>query len=239
MHHRLFAPDGARRHRLPHHRRIIAAAARKLAARGIVTLIAGLDPTKRENSAFASLGLEAISHQHWFADLERAMEWTEAELLREHSPTVAADVPVDISETDIARGLSPGGLALLRSHLKPTEAQAGTVLFRGGAAGDSMFVIERGLVEIRVASDAGTGTTRRLAVIDPGSVFGEIAMLASGERSADAVCVKATRLHELRREALTELAQQAPVAYSRILANLNRHLAIRLIAATELATGMG
>lgn len=215
--------------------RIISTAARKLAARGAVTLIAGLDPSSPREKVFANLGLQAIARDRWFIDLDHALEWVEAELLRKQSPPVVADSPVDLTQTDIARGLSGAELALLQSRLQPTEFAAGAVLFRSGAPGDSMFVIARGLVEIRIETDAGNSHSRTLAAIGPGCVFGEIAMLTSGARTADAVCVNATRLYELRRESLLELAPRAPEAYAKILANLNRHLAVRLIAATELA----
>jgi CRP-like cAMP-binding protein len=108
--------------------------------------------------------------------------------------------------------------------------------FLAGGAGASMFVLDRGFVEIRIGSDAPLQSTR-LAAFGPGSIFGEIAILNSNARTADAVCLEPSRLYELTRESLTELAQRSPALYTRIMENLNRHLASRLIVTTAAAQG--
>jgi SulP family sulfate permease len=161
----------------------------------------------------------------------------EAELLRDRWPEVAADEVVEVGHTQLARGLPHAELEVLQSHLGATDVEAGKVLFERGAAGDALYVISQGLIEIRVATDAPGGQSRRLAVFGPGCIFGETAMLTRGPRTADAVCVKAARLYELRREALLELEGLFPVIHAKLIANLNLHLATRLMATTEIARG--
>ncbi|MNC89741.1 hypothetical protein D3C83_57210 [compost metagenome] len=63
-------------------------------------------------------------------------------------------------------------------------------------------------------------------------------MLTGGQRSADAVCVEPAQLFELSQQSLNALSTQFPAIHSQILANLNRHLATRLIAATEIARSL-
>jgi CRP-like cAMP-binding protein len=109
------------------------------------------------------------------------------------------------------------------------------LLFRGGDPGTSIYIIQNGLIDIRIDSHRSAGGWLRMAVLGPGCIFGEVAMLTGGHRSADAVCVKPALLYELRQESLRELSLRHSAIHSRILANLNRHLAIRLIAATEAA----
>jgi CRP-like cAMP-binding protein len=94
-----------------------------------------------------------------------------------------------------------------------------------------MYVVDEGFVEIRIGEHE-TGMATRLAAFGPGSIFGEIAMLSSDQRTADAVCVRSTRLYELRREKLVELQARHPALYARIVANLGIHLANRLVATT-------
>lgn len=210
---------------------IVAAGARKLAAAGITTVLAGLDPAHPREQALIALGLTHPDPKtHWFADLDHALEWVEAQLLKERWPDVAADTAVDISATPLAKGLSALELEELRSCLARVDAEAGA-LFRRGDSGASMYVIDKGLVEIRIGNGR-TEKSTRLAAFGPGSMFGEIAMLTSDERTADAFCIKPTRLYELRREALTELEMRSPRLYARIMTNLNVHLANRLIVAT-------
>ena len=105
-------------------------------------------------------------------------------------------------------------------------------------AGATMFIIDEGAVEIRIGDGPG-GKATRLAAFGPGSIFGEIALLTSDKRTADAVCLKATRLYELSRDAFAALETRSPQLYARILANLNAHLANRLIIATGIVESRG
>jgi len=210
---------------------IVAAGAKKLAARGVTTVLAGVSGSSRRAQELVSLGLTHPDPKaRWFEDLDRALEWVEAELLRERWPDISADAAVGLTNTPLAKGLSASDVEELRSFLKCVEVDAGP-LFSRGDPGTSMYVIDEGFVEIRVGS--GTDKPTRLAAFGPGSIFGEIAMLSSDERTADALCVKPTRLYELEREGLSELERRSPRLYARIIENLNVHLANRLIIATR------
>ncbi|HYH41874.1 MAG TPA: cyclic nucleotide-binding domain-containing protein [Burkholderiales bacterium] len=212
---------------------ILAAGAKKLAAAGVTTVLAGLNPARPREQALIALGLTHPSPEtHWFDELDRALEWVEARLLRERWPEVALDNPVDLSNTPLTKGLSPAELDELRACFARVEVEAGP-LFRRGDDGASMYVIDKGLVEIRTGED-GTGKSTRLAAFGPGSIFGEIAMLTTDGRTADAVCVQPTGLYEFKREALMDLEIRSPMLYARIMANLNVHLANRLIIATAI-----
>jgi len=216
--------------------RIIASSAKKLAARGVTTVLAGLDAAKEHDKALIELGLDAPSPKdRWFHDLDHAMEWIEGELLKEYAPDVAADKPVALEAAQLTEGLNSAELDLLRPHLIEKKLDAGEILFRSGAPGTSIFIIVSGLIDIRIDTDQTTSGWRRMAVLGPGCIFGEVAMLTGGHRSADAVCVEPAQLFELRHESLRALSTQYPGIHSRILENLNRHLATRLIAATQIA----
>jgi len=218
--------------------RIVADSARKLAERGITTLMAGLNPSDPRDRALVALGLNApAAERHWFRDLDHALESIETELLHDHWPEVAADQPVALDANDLARGLSGPELDVLQSCLEVAEFEAGKVLFERGDASTALYVIERGLVEIHVGSEVAGRSAHRLAVFGPGCIFGEIAMLTGGARSASAVCVKPARLYVLRRDPLLELQQRHPVIHGKIIANLSLHLATRVVATTEIVRG--
>jgi SulP family sulfate permease len=211
---------------------IVASSAKKLAAAGVTTLLAGLDVAEPRAQTFIALGLIHPEPQtHWFDDLDHALEWIECELVAQHWPDTSNETKVPLRDTPLARGLSQQELEELTRYLTHVEHDAGP-LFRRGDAGSSMYVIDEGAVEIRIG-DGSAGKATRLASFGPGSIFGEVAMLTFGERSADAVCLKPTRLYELRRDALSELETHSPRLYARIMANLNAHLANRLVIATS------
>ena len=82
---------------------------------------------------------------------------------------------------------------------------SGQTIFHEGDLGDTLHVIDRGHVAVRVATDRGDVAT--LAVLGRGQTFGELALLGPGSRrSASAICIddvetlsmEAARYDELR-----------------------------------------
>ncbi|MBY0355363.1 MAG: cyclic nucleotide-binding domain-containing protein [Rickettsiales bacterium] len=64
-------------------------------------------------------------------------------------------------------------------HYKPGE-----IIFRQGYPGDNAYIIIRGQVEI--IDEMGDGTEYRLALLEAGQMFGEMALLDDKPRSATA-----------------------------------------------------
>jgi CRP/FNR family transcriptional regulator, cyclic AMP receptor protein len=85
---------------------------------------------------------------------------------------------------------------------------AGAVLFQKGDPGDALYGVRRG----QVAVEVGTAEGQRLihAVLGPGDVFGEIAVLDGGGRTADIVATEATTLFVLRRQDVVSYMTQEP-----------------------------
>lgn len=104
---------------------------------------------------------------------------------------------------------------------------AGTILFREGDAGSTMFVIHTGKIAIvkRVRGDDKT-----LAVLGPGEFFGEMAILNAKPRTATAEVLEDARLLEIDAKRF----EQMVVTNSEIAVRLIKRLASRLDAANEL-----
>ncbi len=83
-----------------------------------------------------------------------------------------------------------------------------TILFREGDAGDFAYHILSGRVEILKHAEAGEV---QLAVLEPGNVFGEMALFEPGAvRSATARTITATKLETLSAAELKTLFAQCP-----------------------------
>jgi uncharacterized membrane protein len=93
---------------------------------------------------------------------------------------------------------------------------AGAILFNAGEPGDSLFVVRTGEVELFIKDTAGQKIV--LAVASAGEIFGELALLDRGARTATAVALADTELLELDREDLLLLFQKTPAAALRLLA---------------------
>jgi CRP/FNR family cyclic AMP-dependent transcriptional regulator len=86
-------------------------------------------------------------------------------------------------------GRETSGESAIDRHAR--DYPAGAVLFREGEAGDAMYVIQSGSVEIRRT----VGDQERvLAVLPPGEFLGEMALLNDRPRSATAVVREPSRL---------------------------------------------
>jgi len=86
--------------------------------------------------------------------------------------------------------------------------QAGDLIFDVGSGGQSMMAIAQGSVRISIL----TPTARRVVLADlpTGEVFGEIALLDGGERSADAHALSNCTLVVLERRALMAVLNDQP-----------------------------
>ena len=99
---------------------------------------------------------------------------------------------------------------------------AGENIFLMGTQHDSMMAVLRGDVKISVPSADGKEVV--LAVLHPGDVFGEIAMLDGKKRSADAKALTACNLAILHRRNVLAALGSNPAAWLGLIEVLCRRL---------------
>ena len=102
------------------------------------------------------------------------------------------------------------------------ECEAGAVLFRAGDAGDSMYLIEKGKVQISMRSSDGEELI--LAVLGQGDFFGEMALIDGNPRSANATVVDSSRLAVLSRKHFLSFLASSPNVAVEMLTALSRRL---------------
>jgi len=125
--------------------------------------------------------------------------------------------------------LSPGALFHLSESGYLLDVKAGDLLTRAGIGQREMFVILEGACEVE-------GAGKRIALLDKGDLFGEIAFFSeSGERSATVRALSDCKLLVLRQQFLAELTTNDPEAACQILLNLGRIMAERMGAMVRTA----
>jgi len=92
----------------------------------------------------------------------------------------------------------------------------GITLFMKGDPGDRLFIVIKGIVRISTMSMEGRETT--LNLIASGQMFGEIALLDGGERTADAMTVDSTELLAIEKRDLLGFLESNPQSCIRMLA---------------------
>ena len=95
----------------------------------------------------------------------------------------------------------------------------GQTLFQAGDPGDSLFIVQSGEIELFIKDTAGQKIV--LATASQGDMFGELAMLDSGPRTATAVAIKESDVLVLDRDDLVLLFQRKPEAALQMLAALS------------------
>ena len=131
------------------------------------------------------------------------------------SPDVLLEVP-------LFRDLDAAEREVLAAQAETVSWTQGTSIFSRGDAGDSFYVVSRGLVELSV--ETTTGERRVLGTVGPGDLFGELTLLDGGPRSADARAVEDTHAVEIDRSDLTELFRVHPRAALDVLSVTGKRL---------------
>jgi serine/threonine protein kinase len=122
------------------------------------------------------------------------------------------------------------------------EAPAGAVICRRDEPGDRFYILQSGLLEVRLGLEASGLVVRHLR---PGDVLGEMALLTGAPRSADVVAVEDSVLWALARHDFETLLARSPSlarAFNRALAQrvaqLTRMLEEREMGAARGITGL-
>lgn len=118
----------------------------------------------------------------------------------------------------------------LLEHTTALDVPRGHVLFREGDPAGSCFVVVRGAVLVSVQRG---GVHRKLAVEGPGSMFGHLALLAPGPRSATCTTRESSILLEIDRETFERMFDSTSAAAFKILAAITELLSGELRKADQ------
>lgn len=132
------------------------------------------------------------------------------------------DVKSILAQHFLLKHLSPDDLSRLAALSTTKKLQAGEAVFMKGDPGNSMMAVLSGRVRICAYSAGGREVV--LNVIKPGDVFGEIAMIDGGDRTADAFAMEATELLVLSRRDFMPFLESNPSVCVKLLEVMCRRL---------------
>lgn len=116
-------------------------------------------------------------------------------------------VPLEASR--LARHLGPAEQQLLRGQIRQRNYNAGDRIFHEGDSGDGVYIVLDGSIEI--AAMSVPGRQHRLAVMEPGDYFGEMAVFDGGGRSATATALTLASVGFVAAEAVREMLERSPM----------------------------
>lgn len=202
--------------------------AEQLRMRRVELVLAGLQPEPRRmlaNFGGASLLRNAAP------DTDRAVEAIELRQLEATGQGAAQALP--LADCELLRGLDAAQAQRVMHKLKPRALAPGERLFAEGDAGDALFVVGHGTVDLLAAAGDGPQrhTRQRYLSVPAGMMLGETALLDGGGRTADAVAADAALVYALSADDLQQLCADDPALAATLMFNIARHLSQRLRAA--------
>ena len=139
-----------------------------------------------------------------------------------------------LSKVPLFQGLTPAALELVGGVATRELHEKGTTIFEHGDVGDKLYVILEG--RVRISRNVPGMGEEALAVLDPGAIFGEMALLDDTPRSADARVHERCQLLVISREAFEDLLfLHKELAYE-VLWSMVRILSSRLRETTDKLT---
>jgi SulP family sulfate permease len=137
------------------------------------------------------------------------------------APEVVREVGVKFDPTD---------LAAIEPYLRRAFYQPGSVIFREGDPGNELLVVIKGSASAYLQLP---NTNIRLATFATGTMFGELALLDAGARSATVVADADLVCYTLTTSDFAAMAAKFPGVAVRLLAAIGRELSGRLRTANR------
>ena len=133
-----------------------------------------------------------------------------------------AEFAVILKMNPMFADLGADELQRLSSLCHTRQLATGEVLFQKGDAGDALFGVRHG--QIRIETGASDGSRVTLNFMEPGDLFGEIAVLDGQSRTADATAGEPTELFVLRRDDVLNFLEREPKVAIKIIMLLCRRI---------------
>lgn len=152
-----------------------------------------------------------------------------------HADTIAAA----IAGFDLFQLLSSAEVQVITAGALNRRYAAGETIVREGDPGSSMFLIQAG--QCGVSSRGDLDDSQRLALLEPGMAFGEIALLTGEPRMATVRAMDETTLVEIRKETLAPILEGNPALVEKLEGTMKgrlRHAATVYDATREWIRGV-
>jgi CRP/FNR family transcriptional regulator len=110
---------------------------------------------------------------------------------------------------------------------EPVDFDKGATIFAQGDQGDRLYIVASGEVEVRVGDNPKSA--RSQVFLGRGQIFGEMALIDRGPRSATTICSRnGTRLYGIAREAFANLCKADTAIGYAVMRNMALELSFKL-----------
>jgi zinc transporter ZupT len=135
-----------------------------------------------------------------------------------------------LAKSDLMRHLPAEQIEQILPCIQDRQLKAGEILFRAGDAGDALYIVARGKIE--VLTDAGpqsSAACSSIAVLGEGHAFGEMSLLSGEPRTATIRAAEDTSLLRIAKQDFEQLVAADPelaeavqrISHQRAISNLS------------------
>jgi CRP-like cAMP-binding protein len=137
------------------------------------------------------------------------------------------DTRQKLVDTPLGEQLGEAHATQLAELMTPVTVDAGELLFDKGSDGDALFIVVTGAFDVLLDEDL------KVAALEPGSIVGELEVLANGKRAASVKATEPSTCLRLPAEALQDKPEGRSDVIDRLLGIVARALAVRLAAIND------
>ena len=163
---------------------------------------------------------------HFFENSDLAKEWCEESLLAKEGIFADDQEELALGQHTAFDTFSPEAHAILGKYLQRCTYRAGEKIISSGEPATAIYFLMQGRISVNLT--LANQSRYRITTLAAGSIFGEMAILDGGKRSADVDAQTDMVCLALPADKLPHLQQLIPGIYERICDKLVRDLSTRL-----------
>ncbi len=132
----------------------------------------------------------------------------------------------DLLSSPLFKGMAAKEIEYLSTIFSATQVQKGKTVFVENMAGESLYLIKQGAVQ--VSQMLAEVDEQRLTLLKNGDVFGEMAIIDGGTRSATARVTQNSVLYSLSQKDFMTLSREQPRLGLQLVLNISRIFSSRI-----------
>ncbi|MGR3221103.1 MAG: SLC26A/SulP transporter family protein [Candidatus Anammoxibacter sp.] len=171
----------------------------------------------------------------YFETIDDALGWAEDMVLDEPFGTTRYENELSLVQIDVLAEFSDPDLKVIREYLTNAVYEPGDVIYEQGTSGDRVYFLAQGKVQIVVNLPQGNGKYK-LATLCSGTVFGEMAFIDQGLRSANVIAETHIACYCMSSSELNRFNMEQPRLAHKLFIGFARELSMRVRIANRIIT---
>lgn len=167
--------------------------------------------------------------------IDDALGWAEDKLLEDYFEENRYDKKMPIAALDLMKDFSETELNIFEKYVSESAYKAGDVIIEQGGKGEEVYFLVQGKAQI-IVDLPDMSDSIKIATLCPGTVFGEMAVIDRGIRSANVVAETDVTCYYLSNDELIQLNREQHEIAHKLMVGFTRELSKRIRIANRITT---